>query len=363
MPDYVIRRLSSLDELDVIQGEWTGLVEGIEHPGYHHSFEWTRAALAHLLSPAYRVYTVRAEGELVGAVTLAPIELRRGGIPIRVLKSPEHPLLPLGDILIHRDHSGPELLRSLLRHLRQEEGGCDVVELTRIRERSCVSAAVSRGGLGIGRSDGGECLFFPCGEPDGVERRSAKQLRNYRRLARKAELDLGPVEFRQVSNAERMEEAVETFLEVEASGWKGADGTGTALASDERQSAFYREAMVAAAGHGAAQVDLLLIDGRPAAAHLSLRAGAVWYLLKIGHDPEFAAYGPGGILLQRVLERAAEQQGVDEVNLVTGPEWAARWHPEGEPVRTVWVYGESWKGRVLGAARRAIESVKTVRDA
>jgi len=86
-------------------------------------------------------------------------------------------------------------------------------------------------------------------------------------------------------------EAVDAFLEVEASGWKGL--AGTALASREEDAAFFRLMCERFDRLGRVEILLLRAGGRVLAAECVLLAGEGCFTFKIAFDEEFARFSPG----------------------------------------------------------------------
>jgi len=357
--DYRFDRVGTLEDLRALREEWDALAGRVADPGYFHEFDWYFALSSHLLDMDPLVFTCRIDGGLVGVFPLVRYHRAEGVHRYRALTSPRNAHHPLADFVIDRDHVSPKILNALFRHLgREDDLGWDVIELFRTRERSCIVASMDGARRRVARADTDESSFIPCASPEDLAGLSKKQRKNVARLRRKAGDEVGPVEVRGFPGV--VGAGVDAFSAVEASGWKG--DTSTAIAADPATDGFYREVMESFARRGAARVDVLSIGGRDAAAHMAVRAGAVWYLLKIGHDPDFARYGPGAILLDQFLQEMAETAGVDEVNLVTGPQWAARWHPRTEPVWTVRLYSGSPVGRVRSASRGVVEMVRSGRD-
>ncbi len=86
------------------------------------------------------------------------------------------------------------------------------------------------------------------------------------------------------------------FLTLEASGWKGANGS--ALASNADTRAFFSEAMTAGWAQGQVLLTALRIDGRAIAMLITLVSGNAGFSFKTAFDEEFARFSPG-VLLQR----------------------------------------------------------------
>ena len=95
-------------------------------------------------------------------------------------------------------------------------------------------------------------------------------------------------------------EAFETFLKLEASGWKGARGT--ALLCDAADATFARQMVAALAERGSASVALLRVDGRPIAAQVLMYCGATAYTWKTAFSPDYAKYSPGALLIDKITD-------------------------------------------------------------
>jgi hypothetical protein len=119
-----------------------------------------------------------------------------------------------------------------------------------------------------------------------------KKLRQHRRkLSEK-----GALTSTIATEPEPVRQALEGFLAMEASGWKGREGT--ALASDEGDAAFMRGAMAALAGHGNAAVHSIYLDGKPVSMQLVARAGAAAFTWKTAYNETFHDFSPGMLLLE-----------------------------------------------------------------
>jgi CelD/BcsL family acetyltransferase involved in cellulose biosynthesis len=119
---------------------------------------------------------------------------------------------------------------------------------------------------------------------------SAKHRRNFERLKRHLEGDLGGELVLRDRTAER--EAREEFLRVEASGWKGERGTGTAFAPIGHGELFLSicERM---ADRGMLQLVSAEIGDRPIAMLCNFISGDTVFTFKIAADAKLAKYSPG----------------------------------------------------------------------
>ncbi|MGQ0684125.1 GNAT family N-acetyltransferase [Bradyrhizobium sp.] len=118
----------------------------------------------------------------------------------------------------------------------------------------------------------------------------AKKLKELRRQRNRL-ADHGAVQFDVARTPDEVAPAVETFLALEASGWKARRGT--ALAQDQGDAAFIRRATVAMAARGQCEIISLRAGDTPVAAGVVLRHGDRAFFFKLGVDERFAKYSPG----------------------------------------------------------------------
>jgi len=128
----------------------------------------------------------------------------------------------------------------------------------------------------------------------------AKKLKDLRRQRHRLE-DSGAVSFRIVETPAEVEAAVEVFLALEATGWKGKRGT--AMVQHAGDAAFIRSAMSRLAARGLGSVALLMRGDQPLAVGLVLREGGSAHFFKIAFDEGEAKNSPG-VQLTLELTRA-----------------------------------------------------------
>jgi CelD/BcsL family acetyltransferase involved in cellulose biosynthesis len=101
-----------------------------------------------------------------------------------------------------------------------------------------------------------------------------------------------------------LERELAAALAIEASGWKGEEGT--AIASSAASEGFYRTVCAAFAKRGGLRLSFLEVDGRPVAFDLAVLDGSWLYSLKMSYTPEFEEYSPGILLRADVIRRCCE---------------------------------------------------------
>jgi hypothetical protein len=124
-------------------------------------------------------------------------------------------------------------------------------------------------------------------------------------------------------------DALETFLELEASGWKGRRGT--ALIQHDGDAAFIRRATVALAERDQCEIVTLRTGETAIAAGIVLRHQDRAFFFKLGVDERFAKYSPGVQLTLDLTRHLCADGAITSADSTAGPD-----HPMINPI---------WRGR------------------
>jgi hypothetical protein len=143
--------------------------------------------------------------------------------------------------------------------------------------------------------------------------------REFRRLKRRL-AGLGALEHRVARGPEEIRHAIEAFLTLEASGWKGRERT--AMAIDRYRAAFAREAVHRLAERDMCRIHALMLDGRAIASLIVLVESGCAYTWKTAYDENFAAFSPGTLLMIEVTG-----QHLDDPNVMMTDSCAVPDHP------------------------------------
>jgi CelD/BcsL family acetyltransferase involved in cellulose biosynthesis len=153
-----------------------------------------------------------------------------------------------------------------------------------------------------------------------------KELRRQRnRLAER-----GAVRFEVARTPDTVAAAIETFLELEASGWKARRGT--ALKQNDGDAGFIRRATAGLAATGQCEIVTLHAGETPVAAAIVLRHLDRAFYFKLGVDERFAKFSPG-VQLTLELTRHLCASTV----IATADSTASADHPMINPI---------WRGRL-----------------
>ena len=150
--------------------------------------------------------------------------------------------------------------------------------------------------------------------PASFEELLAARSRNTRKQLRKRRRDLeaaGSVRVRTSRGGPDLERDLDDLLRVEASGWKGREGT--AITSNATSEQLYRGFAREAAKKSWLRLYLLEINDTVIAAQLAVAIGKEMFLVKTGFDQAWAAHSPGFVLTAEVIEQSIAEglRGVD----------------------------------------------------
>jgi hypothetical protein len=160
---------------------------------------------------------------------------------------------------------------------------------------------------------------------DALGTKKLKELRRQRhRLA-----EHGVVHFDVARTPSDVTAAVDTFMALEASGWKGKRGT--ALIQDDGDASFARRATVALAETGQCEIVALRVGDTPVAAAIVLRHQDRAFYFKLGVDERFAKFSPGVQLTLDLTRHLCADPAIATADSTASPD-----HPMINPI---------WRGR------------------
>ncbi len=124
-------------------------------------------------------------------------------------------------------------------------------------------------------------------------------LRDYRRLWRRLS-ETGRLEHQIATDEATVIPALEDFLSLEASGWKGT--AGTAFLTRQRDADFARQAVHALASKKLVQIHALKLNDKTIASLVVFISGDQAWTWKTAYDETLRAYSPGVLLMIEVLK-------------------------------------------------------------
>ena len=137
------------------------------------------------------------------------------------------------------------------------------------------------------------------GMDDYLQSTLSPDVRKEYRRQRKRLAELGRLEFRTLREGAEVDDWLEEFLSLEASGWKAREGQALGLSTSQRS--FVLTAARLGFARGQVYLQGLYLDGRPVAMLLSFLAGGGGFAFKIAYDETLSKYSPGVQLMLEIL--------------------------------------------------------------
>ncbi|MBL8490173.1 MAG: GNAT family N-acetyltransferase [Rhodocyclaceae bacterium] len=318
------------------------------------SHAWVEAYVSHLMPSGseFRCAMAFSGDRLAGVLPLEVRALPGSGGRICAAQTPYHAHSPNGDVLAvpaGREETVPMLLLAAANALP----GCRELAL-----RGAVSGSAT-GADGCRPAARLRSMSVPRGFGSYLETTGewahyhARLSKNFRANLRKAEhraVQAGPRRVCVLRNAEAGEAFLDGFLTLEASGWKGREGS--AIQQNPSLKAFYGRMIRNAMAAGWLEGHLLEIGKTPVAAHLGLRLGRRLVLLKIAYDETRSDLSPGVLLFRDIAEAAFADPATDEINCLTDMEWHRPWRMNRRAYADLRYFPRTFAGSLLGAAPR-----------
>ncbi|WP_099866310.1 GNAT family N-acetyltransferase [Pararhizobium haloflavum] len=293
MPPEPLRSdLRPLDKVDAI--EWRWLSERAVEPNAFLSPSHYLALHSHAsrAKPAKAVTVRGRDGMLAGMLPLvgawAALFLP---IPALVIGQP---YIPLGTPLIGGDDT-VAIAGAMIDMAR--EAGVAMIALPLVRSDGPVAKAfgealAARGMRATRRNLHQRAALSAKGDSENYLRGGlgAKKLKELRRQRHRLE-DQGTVEWRVSRTPAELDDALERFLTLEASGWKG--DTGTALGRNDGDAAYIRSACKAFGAEGRLEICELLLEEKPVASGIVFRSADHAFFFKTAYDEDHMRMSPG----------------------------------------------------------------------
>ncbi len=300
--------------LTAIADDWRDLAARASEPNTFYEPSFALAAIP-VLGTNAGALAVWSRTRLMGLFPLR-VERRRYGL-CGALIGWTHDYGPLGVPLIDRDEPAATI-GALLDHVANDPSLPALLMLPLITERgpfaAALDTALERRGLraaNFGRHQ--RAMLAPGAERDGyLDRAISAGRRKELRRQRRRLADVAPVTFKTVTAPHEIGTALQDFLVLEASGWKGMAGTAAAMTPAIRH--FIETAVTALAAEGKARIDRLYLNSGVIAASITLQSRDTAWCWKIAYSEGVARNSPGVQLALDLTEELLTDRGIERVD-------------------------------------------------
>jgi CelD/BcsL family acetyltransferase involved in cellulose biosynthesis len=336
--------VSSLDEFELLKGEWDELVRAMPRPSpflLHGWLEHWWRTYCDDAAPALHV--AHRDGGLVAGLPLYV----RSHLGLSVASFVGGGQSALADLLLAPGEA-PEVANELAR--RVASSGVDYVDLYGLPRASRLVQALP-GSLEVIERVESPVLDLSEGWDAVYQAKTSSKKRNLHRRRRRQLSELGRLETVVARAPEELLPALEEAFRLHDLRWEGRpDGSGFATPTGRM---FHRAAMLALAELDVPRIVLLTLDGRAIAFHYFFALEGRMYVHRLGFDPAFARHSPGLVNTLDTIEAAAAE-GLTRVEYLGGAErYKLELSDELDPLYQAIGLAHGPRARVVVAARLA----------
>jgi len=343
-----IETISSYQDFLDLEPVWNEVAEAaeIDHPFLEHAWirTWWECFGA---GSTLQILVLKAGDQPIAIAPLILTSIRMWGIKVRQLGFFYNAHVPRADFIVARWPD--EAYRAIWSHLFQK-CSWDLLQLCQVPEGSKTLGAICRLAAAddcpIGAWPSGASPYLPLRTSwgqyfDGLPAKHRGNLRNrFKRLK-----GIGPLETEVVTSDEKLDEALEAGLRLEAAGWKGRSGT--AISCDPDTARFYSMLARRVVQSGWLLLNFLHAGSKRIAFDYCLSYKNRIYRLKSGYDPSYARYSPCSLLFCSSLRNAFEQEITQYDFLGATEDWKLKWTKHARQYYWLFVFSRSFRGRLL----------------
>jgi hypothetical protein len=327
-----------LDGLAAVEDDWRRLYGEMDSPSMWHSFDACRVYVETFCAlPECFMCLALSDGESVRAIV--PLEERMDaalGPRVRVWGLPSNGDWQVSDVVGAEGPAREALLPAIVDFLRTDPARPSLLVIGRTWDGSALwdGLASLPSGASCTYADGAE-FVVPTDVPfeQFVERLAPKH-RSVLRRAEKRFLELPDARYVRAVEPDDVAREFETFLDVEASGWKGAEGT--AIKLNQRAVAFYR-GLTTMTGEARCEIHAMYTAGTCVASEFCVYTRNQCATPKAGYAEEFASVSPGRLAAHKTIEWSCGDAGITSVSEVSDAPWLQLWRPESRGLRVAYI--------------------------
>ncbi|MEW6109466.1 MAG: GNAT family N-acetyltransferase [Nitrospirota bacterium] len=343
-----IKMFQGKEGLSVIKDDWRHVTNSMGDKRFYHLHHWYESYINTIESDEAAVYffLIYRGNRPIAVFPLKRVKKKLFGIMFNALEIPDHPHIDLSDFIFEKADENAGLLTSLINYLNKKSLiDWDVILLPHLLEESPVfhSFTVPPYPFVI-YEPAGRCDYITCSPNEKTYSKLSKNFRGNLRKARNKLFREKEVEFVSARKGAELFRCFEEFLDVESSGWKGEKGTKTAIKHSSGSVEFYRQLLEKYSENNGCEINLLKIHGECIAGQFCLLVDDTIYILKIGYNEKYAQLAPGNMLLEKLIQRASNDEKIKYINLTTGSHWHKDWKPHSFKVVRVYIFNKTHIG-------------------
>jgi CelD/BcsL family acetyltransferase involved in cellulose biosynthesis len=330
--ELTFRAYRGAEGLEALAPEWSALVAAMPGARFNHFPEWYRAYLSSLEPRPHNLLFIAARrGPTLTAV--CPLHFQDfhfGAFRPRLLGSIEDDQMQLSDFVFAQSPENKGLLCSLTQWLRnQHDIRWDELRLRKVSAESSIAYA-ARAQLPsrtVALRYYASAYFRTDGTYEQATQAMTAKFRSNLRRRNRIARETAALRHQVYRRGDELDAGFRIFLDLEASGWKGEAGAASAIRCQPGMLAFYSALARDFGARDECVINVLRHGDQPVAAQFCLQIGKILSILKIGFSEPHAKFAPGLLMLERVIQQACDDPGIDVLHLVNEPSWATFFRP------------------------------------
>jgi len=338
----------TLADLDAHRDAWNGLAARAPQQLPMLSHAWIASYLEKALPSGTRWACFFAYGgtTLVAVLPVVLHEASRLGLSAPILRTPRDDHTQIGDLLF-ASLDDVDAVAAVLSAAASEFPDAAYIEIRRFSASSALLAGLRNAaipGLHVWHEDSyGAYLPVPA-DFSGYRNSLSRNFRNNLNKAINKVAKLRDVAYRFEHPRTTTERDFAEFLKVEASGWKGQEGS--AIARSPQWVEFYKTLVQRLGEAGWLEWQFMTGDGCTLAANLAVRMPRSVILWKLGYNDAYSRCSPGSVLFEELVKREASARTIEEINLTTNHPWYGNWEMRHRTYYTARFYF-GWRGWLI----------------
>ncbi|MGA2775286.1 MAG: GNAT family N-acetyltransferase [Candidatus Omnitrophota bacterium] len=315
--------------LNQLATDWRCLTDRIDKKSFYHLVEWYECYMDALENePEKMFFCVLYDGDKAEAIfPFRKIKYHLLGLQINILELPNHSHVLFNDFIFVNNESPSVFLKTLFEQLKNfPDLHWDIIRLYNIPDNSSAASVILTLGNSLIISEKKrQCSYITLSPYEQLSKRFSDNFKRNLQKERKRLSRLDSISYVFVHTLPELEQAYLEFLDLESSGWKGAEGT--AIKLNDRLTLFYRLLLNRYSVIGKCEIEILRHKNKAIAMALSFFTEDTCYGYKIGFDESYKYVAPGNMLIEHLLQTWGNKGNIKFFNFVSDSPWLDKWMP------------------------------------
>jgi len=308
---------------------WNRTVQEDEETDITHHPIWYKVFFSTVEKNSHHFYFITLwedENKLLAVVPLKTSLFKYFGISLKSIELPFHEELNYRDIYINKQADKDEIVKQIWEVLYSFNQKWDVFVCLYYHSPSYLSGLLNSfpGKFKLAKESSRIDYIESSGYQALMDSKSKKFCRNLSRLDRKIHSEK-KVDFIYEETEGTVNNLFYSFLELEASGWKGKKGKCSAILCNRDLTDYYIGLMNEKDTGLKFDVNILKADNNCIGGLLGVIYKDLHYSIKIAYNQDYCEFSPGQILYNYSLKRHLDDMSLKSSNFMSGFNWQIPW--------------------------------------